>query len=101
MDIKNSTASTASQLLSPQPAVVPNTQQANKQPEKQPDSTVVKLSEQAKQLQRAENQNKVEQANDTQNNKQSGTARTEQNARPPGIQFISGENKGGHIKTSA
>ena len=91
MDINNATAVSVGAIVnSPQPQpVAPKNDQ---QPEKQQDSTVVKLSEQAQQMSRAKDQN---------NNTERAETRPQENAEPPGIQFMEGENKGGRINTFA
>jgi hypothetical protein len=53
---------------------------------------VVKLSAQAQQMNRAENQN---------NNTERAETRPQEVAEPPGIQFMEGENKGGRVNTFA
>lgn len=133
MDVANSTATAANASLNnTQPAAARNERQVEQQQQaKQADSTVVKLSDQAQQLQRAEAQSNVENQNkqnaenqqraNTENqnranaeNQQRANAENQQRAnaeaqrnearqrsQPSGISFVSGENKGGRIKTSA
>ena len=93
MDINNaSSASTATSLG----ALINNTQQQQpatkneKQPQDQ-NSVVVKLSEQAQQMNRAENQKNTEQAE----------TNTKETAEPQGIQFMEGESKSGRVNTYA
>jgi len=87
MDVSNATATSVSALVnSPQPQPPKN----DKQPDKQQDSTVVKLSGQAQQMNRAENQN-TERAE----------TRPQEVAEPPGIKFMEGGNKGGNVNTFA
>ena len=89
MDVSNVAATSVSTIVnSPQPQqTAPKNE---KQPENQKDSTVVKLSAQAQQLHRTENQN---------------TERTEtkpkEAAEPPGIKLMEGESKGGRVNTYA
>lgn len=92
MDVSNVTATSVSAIVnSPQQQPAPVAEkQPEKQPEKQQDSTVVKLSEQAQQRNRAENQN---------NNTERSETRQQENAEPPGIQFMEGESKGGRVNT--
>lgn len=91
MDVSNVTASAvnaiANNLQQPAPA---NEKQQEKLPEVQQDSTVVKLSELARQMNRAENQN----AERTE-------TRPQEAAEPPGIRFMEGENIGGSVNTFA
>lgn len=121
MDVQNATAAANLLVNNAQSATARNDRPAEKPQEKQPDSTVVKLSEQAQQLQRAENQqrantenqNRVNAENQQRANAEQQRANAEaqrnnqrneaarQNTQPPGINFLSGENKGGRIKTSA
>ena len=91
MDINNATAVSVGAIVnSPQPQpVAPKNDQ---QPEKQQDSTVVKLSAQAQQMNRAENQNI---------NTERAETKPQEAAEPPGIQFMEGENKGGRVNTFA
>lgn len=89
MDVNRATTTPVSALVNsqqPQPPA-PNNDQP---PQEQQDSTVVKLSERAKQLNSAENQN----------NKRSET-RPQEAAEPPGIQFMTGETRGGRVNTFA
>jgi len=91
MDVSNATATSVSALVNspqPQPAVPKN----EKPPEKQQDSTVVKLSDQAQQMSRAKDQN---------NNTERAETRPQEKVEPPGIQFMEGENKGGRVNTFA
>lgn len=91
MDVSNATATSVSAIVNssqPQPPISKN----DKQPEKQQDSTVVKLSVQAQQMNRAENQN---------NNTERAETRPQEAAEPPGIQFMEGESKGGNVNTFA
>lgn len=91
MDVANPTATSVSALVnSLQPPK--NDKQPEKQPDKQPDSAVVKLSEQARQMNRAENQN-----NDTER----AETKAQETAEPPGIRFMEGEKKGGRVNTFA
>jgi hypothetical protein len=91
MEINNATAASPGALSSgPQPqAPVARTE---KQGDQRQESTVVTLSEQAKQLNRAETQNK-----DTER----AEAAPQEAAEPQGIQFIAAENKEGRIDTFA
>lgn len=91
MDISSAIATSVSALVNspqPQPAGPKNDQQ----PEKQKDSVVVKLSEQAQQMSRAKDQNV---------NTERAETRPQENAEPPGIQFMEGEKKGGRVDTFA
>ena len=91
MDVSNATATSVSALVNspqPQPAAPKN----DKQPEKQQDSTVVKLSNQAQQMSRAQDQNSNTERTET---------RPQEKAEPSGIQFMEGESKGGRVNTFA
>lgn len=91
MDVSNATAASVSAIVNgPQPQ--PPAPKSDKQPEKQQDSTVVKLSAQAQQMSRAENQNI---------NTERAETKPQEAAEPPGIQFMEGENKGGRVNTFA
>lgn len=91
MNVNNAAAASVDAIVnSPQPQ--PQAPKNDKQPEKQQDSTVVKLSAQAQQMNRAENQN---------NNTERAETRPEEVAEPPGIQFMEGEKKGGRVNTFA
>lgn len=91
MDISNATATSVSVLVnSPQPQ--PSVPKNDKQPDKQQDSTVVKLSDQAQQMNRANDQN---------SNTVRAETKPQETTEPPGIQFMEGENKGGRINTFA
>lgn len=90
MDVSNATATSVSAIVnSPQQQPAPK---SDKQPEKQQDSTVVKLSAQAQQMNRAENQNI---------NTERAETRPQEAAEPPGIKFMEGESKGGNVNTFA
>lgn len=91
MDVNSATATSVSALVnSPQPQ--PAAPKSDKQPQEQQDSTVVKLSERAQQLNRAEDQN-----NDTER----AETKSKEAAEPSGIRFMEGESKGGRINTFA
>lgn len=95
MDISNANASTVSAIagnLQPQQPATTNEKQPEKQPEQQQESTVVKLSAQAQQMNRTENQN---------NNTERAETRPQEAAEPPGIKFMEGANKGGNVNTFA
>lgn len=93
MDVSNATATSVSALVnSPQPQ--PVAPKNDKQPEKQQDSTVVKLSNQAQQMSRALDQNQN-------NNTERTETRPQEKAEPSGIQFMEGESKGGRVNTFA
>lgn len=91
MDVSNATTSPVSAIVN-NPQLQPAAPKAEKQPEKQQDSTVVKLSEKAQQMNRAENQNSNTEATET---------KAKEAAEPPGIQFMEGESKGGRVNTFA
>ena len=94
MDVSNATATSVSALVNStqqQPAPV-NEKPPERQPEQKQESAVVKLSAQAQQMNRAENQN-----NDTER----AETRPQEVAEPPGIKFMEGENKGGNVNTFA
>lgn len=91
MDVSNATATSVSAIVNG-PQQQPPAPKNDKQPEKQQDSTVVKLSVQAQQMSRAENQN---------NNTERAETKPQEAAEPPGIQFMEGENKGGRVNTFA
>ena len=87
MDVNNATAASIGMIAaSPQPYAPKN----DRQPEKQQDSTVVKLSAQAQQMNRGENRNS-----------ENAETRTQESAEPLGIQFLEGEKKGGRVDTFA
>lgn len=91
MDISNAIATSVSTIVnSPQPQ--PSGPKNELQPEKQQDSIVVKLSEQAQQMNRTKDQNI---------NTERAETKPQENAEPPGIQFMEGERKGGRINTFA
>jgi len=94
MDISNSTNSTATSLSAlvntPQPQ--PQPPKTEKKPEELQSSSVVKLSAEAQQLNRAENQNVNTERSET---------KVKETAEPPGIQFMEGESKGGRVNTFA
>lgn len=91
MDVSNATSTSVSAIVN-NPQLQPPAPKNDKQPEKQQDSTVVKLSAQAQQMSRAENQN---------NNTERTETRPQEVAEPPGIQFMEGESKGGNVNTFA
>jgi hypothetical protein len=89
MEVNSATATSVSALVNspqPQPPAPKTDQQA------QQDSTVVKLSEQAQQLNRAESQN---------NNTERAEPKPQEAAEPPGIQFLPSDTKGGRIDAFA
>ncbi len=91
MDVSNATATSVAAIVSsPQPQ--PQLPKNDRQPEQRQDSTVVKLSEKAQQMSRAEKQNSNSEPTET---------RPQEAAEPPGIQFMEGENKGGRVDTFA
>lgn len=91
MEINNATATPLGALSSSQQPQAPAAG-VEKQSDQQQESTVVTLSEQAKQLNRAETQNKDTERAET---------APQEAAEPQGIQFIASENKGGRIDTFA
>lgn len=91
MDVSNATAASVSAIVN-SPQQQPPAPKSDKQPEKQQDSTVIKLSAQAQQMNRAENQNI---------NTERAETRPQEAAEPPGIQFMEGESKGGNVNTFA
>lgn len=93
MDVSNATATSVSALvngLQPQQPAPASEKQAAKQPEQQQESAVVKLSAEAQQMNRTENQN-TERAE----------TRPQEVAEPPGIKFMEGESMGGNVNTFA
>lgn len=91
MDVSSATASAINAIVNnPQQSAPVNEKQPEIQPEKRQDSAVVKLSDLAQQMSRAENQN-AERAE----------TRPQEAAEPPGIKFMEGENKGGSVNTFA
>ena len=91
MDISNAPATSVSALVnSPQPQ--PPEPKNDKQPERQQESAVVKLSAESQQMSRTENQN-----NDTER----AQTRPQEAVEPPGIKFMEGGNKGGNVNTFA
>ena len=96
MDVTSSTSATSSASLtaivnSPQPQPQQPAPAAKTSEQSTQESTVVNISAQAQQLNRAENQNNGER-NETQ---------AKETAEPSGIQFMEGETKGGRISTFA
>lgn len=67
------------------------------------ESSVVRLSPQAQQLNRSENQPSTSVRAETQTNvnTQRAETRPQEKAEPPGIQFVEGENRNGRISTFA
>jgi hypothetical protein len=97
MDVTSSTSAAASLsaiVNSPQPQPQQPAPAAKTSEQNPPESTVVKLSAQAQQLNRAETQN-------TQNNGERNETQAKETAEPSGIQFMEGETKGGRISTFA
>ncbi len=94
MVINNATTASLSQASTPQPAASQSpAQQTAKPAQGQQDSSVVKLSAQAQQMNRAETQTNI--------NTERAETRPQERAEPPGIQFMSGEEKNGRINTYA
>lgn len=91
MEINNANATSLSALLNSSQPQAPAAK-VEKQSDQQQESTVVTLSEQAKQLNRAETQNKDTERAET---------APQDAAEPQGIQFIAGENKDSRIDTFA
>lgn len=89
MDVSNATATSVAAIVN-SPQSQPQLPKNDKQPEQQQDSTVVKLSAEAQQMNRAENQNTDR-----------AEVRPQEAAEPPGIKFMDGENKGGNVNTFA
>ena len=88
MDINNATfASAPASGTQAQPPAPKN----DKPAQEQQNSTVVKLSDQAQQMHRAESQNNVQQA----------VAAPNEAAKTAGVQFMQGDSKHGHINTYA
>lgn len=114
MDVTSSTSLSAlvnsqqAQLQPQQPAPAAKTSEPSPQ-----DSTVVKISAQAQQLSRAENQNiennvqnknqAKEQSNvqSNQHSEQASESKPKEAAEPSGIQLVEGETKGGRVSTYA
>ena len=95
MDVSNATATSVSALVNsvqPQQSAPASEKQAAKQPEQQQESAVVKLSAEAQQMNRTENQN---------NNTERAETRPQEVAEPPGIKFMEGESMGGNVNTFA
>ena len=88
MDVTNTTAASVPASSTQPQAPAPKSE---KQPQEQQNSVVVKLSEQAQQMNRAESQNNTERAE----------TKAKETAEPSGIQFIEGESKSGRINTYA
>jgi len=94
MDVNNATSASAAASVSalvnsaqPQPPAPRSAQP----PQEQQNSSVVRLSDQAQQMHRAESQNNTQQAE----------AKTPEAANAPGIQFMAGESKSGRVSTFA
>ena len=95
MDVNSATATSIGALVNspqPQPAA-PKSDQRDKQTKEQQDSAVVKLSAQAQQLHRAENQNN--------NVERQVVTKSKEAAEPPGIRLMEARTKGGHVNTYA
>lgn len=91
MEINNAIAASVGTIVnSPQPQ--PQGPKSDQRTDKEKDSTVVKLSEQAQQMSRAKDQNI---------NTKRAEIRPQEKTEPPGIQFMEGEKKGGRINTFA
>lgn len=93
MDVNSATATSVGALVnSPQPqpaAPAPSIEKRLQEPE---DAVVVKISKQAQQLNRADDQN---------NNTERAATKPKEAAGPPGIRFMEGKSKGGHVDTFA
>lgn len=91
MDVSKAIATSVNAAVNGAQQPVPKNDKQSEEPqEKQQNSTVVKLSEKAQQMNRAENRN-TERAE----------TRQQEAAEPPGIQLIEGEKKGGRVNTLA
>jgi hypothetical protein len=88
MNIANAT-SVGAIVNSPQPAPT----RPEKPAETKQDSAVVKLSDRAQQLNKSDDQNK--------NTERSESKPQQNNAEPPGIQFITSYDKGGKVSAQA
>jgi hypothetical protein len=100
MVISNPTATSLTQLVnSPQPQ--PVALQPARPAEAPGDSTVVRLSDQAQQMNRAETQGSSATRAETQTNVNTERAETrpQEKAEPPGIQFMESANRNGRIST--
>ena len=88
--------SNAVSVSAPVSTLQPPAPKADKQPERQPeqrqDSAVVKLSDHAQQMKKAENQD---------NNAKHGQTGPKEKVEPSGIRFMEGKSKGGHVNTFA
>lgn len=91
MEINNATAASPAALAISTPPQAPAAR-VEKQEDQRQEFTVVTLSEQARQLNRAETQG---------NGAERAETAPQEAAEPPGIQFIAGENKDGRIDTFA
>lgn len=101
MVISNATATSLTQIVnSPQPQ--PVAPQPSRLEQGAQDSTVVRLSDQAQQLNRSESQAGATRA-ETRTNVDTERAETrpQERAEPPGIQFVEGEDRNGRINTFA
>ena len=97
MEVNSAAAASVGALvnsLQPQQQAQPAAPKSDDQPQQQQDSTVVKLSDRAKELNRTENQN-------NNNNTERAEPEPKEAAEPPGIQFMAGETKGGRVDTFA
>jgi len=93
MDVSKATVTSISAIVnSPQSQSQPPASKNDKQTEKRQDATVVKLSAQAQQMSRAENQN---------NNTERAETKPQEAAEPLGIRFIEGASKGSSVNTFA
>lgn len=101
MVINSPTATSLTQLVnSPQPQ--PVAPQPARPERGAQESTVVRLSDQAQQLNRAESQAGAARAETRTNvNTERAETRPQEKAEPPGIQFMEGEDRNGRINTFA
>ncbi|MBY0575565.1 MAG: hypothetical protein K2P67_03085 [Gallionellaceae bacterium] len=93
MDVNSATATSVGALVnSPQPQPAAPTPSIEKRLQEPEDSVVVKLSKQAQQLNRAEDEN---------NNTERAVTKPKEAAEPSGIRFMEGKSEGGRVDTYA
>jgi hypothetical protein len=103
MVISSPAATSLTQLVnSPQPQA-PQSAPASRTETASQDSSVVRISSQAQELNRSENQSNAATRAETRTNVNTERAETrpQEKAEPPGIQFVEGEDRNGRINTFA
>lgn len=105
MDISSTTSGVTSSTTSsvPNPSQPANNNAAEKDKALQQPSTVVNISDQAKKLDEAKNAERTaaERAATEKTAAENRAAQSKATSESPGIQFVSGESKGGRVNTFA